>query len=356
MADVPDEGIRGTSRGPRRPRGTLCGTVRFQWVRRRKHLGRVTVCVSISFATLATCTTDDRVPPPIPQEQYVVAAVGDIACGNPSDHPADAGDACRDHLVAELVRTIDPDRLLLLGDIQYPSDDDVVSYERHFDRSFGRLRSISSPTRVTRSGTVIPASTSRTSATSRGPPHGYYSFELGAWHVLSLNSPDCLDADGCGLGHPAIRMAARRPRGTSAGSLSCTLAFWHDPRFLWVSWWQQDGRPRGPQPHVRPLWGLLQDWDAEVVLGGNAHNYERWLPQDAAGIADAEGLTQFVVGTGGRRLNEAGPEPRPAQLAAFQDDAFEHSGSRSVRVSISWSWRSAAGEPPFQDEGTAACH
>ena len=104
------------------PRGTLCGTVRFQWVRRRKHLGRVTVCVSISFATLATCTTDDRVPPQIPQERYVVAAVGDIACGNPSDHPADAGDACRDHLVAELVRTIDPDRLLLLGDIQYPSE------------------------------------------------------------------------------------------------------------------------------------------------------------------------------------------------------------------------------------------
>lgn len=338
------------------PTGTLCGAVRFPWARRRKRLGRVTVCVSMSFATLASCTADDRSPPRIPQEQHVVAAVGDISCGDPSDHRADAGDACRDHLVADLVRTIDPDRLLLLGDIQYPSEDDVVSYERNFDRSFGRLRSISAPTPGDAEWDGHAGEYFSYFGDVAGPPHGYYSFELGAWHVLSLNSPDCLDADGCGVGTPQFEWLRADLEAHPPDRYPCTLAFWHDPRFLWVSWWQRDGRPRGPQPHVRPLWDLLQDWNAEVVLGGNAHNYERWLPQDAAGLPDADGLTQFVVGTGGRRLNEAGPEPRPAQLAAFQDDAFG-----ALRLTLgpgeySWSWRPAAGEPAFRDEGTAACH
>jgi len=92
-----------------------------------------------------------------------------------------------------------------------------------------------------------------------------------------------------------------------------------------------------------------------VVLGGNAHNYERWSPQDVAGLPAPEGLTQFVVGTGGRRLNEAGPQPRPAQLAAFQDDAF---GALELTLGpgdYTWSWHSAAGEPPYEDEGKGDC-
>ena len=62
----------------------------------------------------------------------------------------------------------------------------------------------------------------------------------------------------------------------------CTLAFWHDPRFMWVEWWRSDDGPRGPVPAVRPLWEALDDADAELTLGGNAHNYERWTARTSA--------------------------------------------------------------------------
>ena len=166
--------------------------------------------------------------------------------------------------------------------------------------------------------------------------------------------PDCLDADGCGLGTPQFEWLRADLEAHPPDRYPCTLAFWHDPRFLWVSWWQQDGRPRGPQPHVRPLWGLLQDWDAEVVLGGNAHNYERWLPQDA-GIADAEGSPNSSS------VPASAVERSRSRASSGTARRVPGRCLRALRltlgpVSTSWSWRSAAGEPPFQDEGTAACH
>jgi acid phosphatase type 7 len=324
-------------------------------VRRGRRFGSVAICVSMSFTTVGACTADDPEPPPLPQERYIVAAVGDISCGGPSGDPANAHGSCRDDIVADVVAAIDPDRLLLLGDIQYPSERGAVSYERHFDRSFGRFRSISAPTPGDAEWEDHADEYFRYFGDAAGPPDGYYSFELGAWHVLSLNSPDCFDADGCGEGTPQFEWLRSDLAAHPSDRYPCTLAFWHDPRFVWVSWWQKDGKPRGPLPHVRPLWDLLEESGAEVVLGGNAHNYERWLPQDVAGFPNPEGLTQFVVGTGGRRLNDAGPEPRPAQLAAFQDDAF---GALELTLgpgAYSWAWRSAAGEPAYTDQGSGRC-
>ena len=191
-------------------------------------------------------------------------------------------------------------------------------------------------------------------------PHGSIDVlgpgeRAGAWHVLALNSQDCFDDDGCGEGTEQYEWLLDDLDRHPAERFPCTLAFWHDPRFMWVEWWRSDDGPRGPVPAVRPLWDALDDADAELTLGGNAHNYERWISQDVSGAIDPEGLTQFVVGTGGRQLNDAGPAPRPAALASFQDDAFGVLELQLRTGSYRWQWHSAPGEPVFHDEGTADC-
>jgi len=70
-------------------------------------------------------------------------------------------------------------------------------------------------------------------------------------------------------------------------------AVWHHPLF-------SSGKEHGGEPALRPFWQLLYDADAEIVLSGHEHNYERFAPQDPSGTADAaRGIRQFVVGTGG---------------------------------------------------------
>jgi acid phosphatase type 7 len=307
----------------------------------------------VAIATLLTACNADRTAPRLPQRTYVIAAVGDIACDEEAQETP-SRDECRPGPVARAVEEIDPERLLLLGDIQYPSETGTVSYGS-FDRSFGDFRSIWAPTPGDAEWEGQVDGYFDYFGAAAGPPGGYYSFELGAWHVLALNSQDCFDDDGCGEGTEQYEWLLDELDRHPAERFPCTLAFWHDPRFMWVEWWRSDDGPRGPVPAVRPLWQALDDGGAELTLGGNAHNYERWLAQDAGGAIDADGLTQFVVGTGGRRLNGAGMDPRPAALASFQDDAFGVLELQLGSGSYRWRWHSAPGEPPFDDEGTGDC-
>ena len=113
---------------------------------------------------------------------------------------------------------------------------------------------------------------------------GYYSYDLGAWHIVSLNS--------------AVRMRAGSEQeqwlraDLAASTATCTLAYWHRPRFSSGS--------HGSSAASAPLWQALYDAGAEVVLVGHDHNYQRFAPQTAAGDRDdARGIREFVVGTGG---------------------------------------------------------
>ena len=250
---------------------------RLAWIR--------ALAIVVSATALATsCTSDDRPAPRLPQRTYVIAAVGDIACdADASAKPSEEG--CRPGPVARAVESIEPDRLLLLGDIQYPSGAGTVSYES-FDRWFGGFRSIWAPTPGDAEWEGHVEGYFDQFGAAAGPPGGYYSFELGAWHVLALNSQDCFDGDGCGEGTEQYEWLLDDLDRHPAERFPCTLAFWHDPRFMWVEWWRSDDGPRGPVPAVRPLWDALDDADAELTLGGNAHNYERWISQDVSGAID----------------------------------------------------------------------
>ena len=175
------------------------------------------------------------------------------------------------------------------------------------------------------------------------PETGYYSYDLGAWHVVVLNS-NCDEIGGCDAGSDQERWLRD---DLAAHPAACTVAYWHHPRF-------SSGKNHGDEPEVAPLWDALYDAGADVILAGHDHLYERFAPQDADGDADpARGIRSFVVGTGGKdryRLEE----PRP-NSEVRDDDTHGVLVVMLHPTGYDWSFRPIAGQT-FHDEGTAACH
>jgi hypothetical protein len=171
-----------------------------------------------------------------------------------------------------------------------------------------------------------------------------------------LNSRVCFDDDGCGPGTPQYSWLEATLDDPPPGTGQCTMAIWHDPRFLWASWWQLDGVPRGGQERVAPFWDLLDAAGADVTLHGNVHHYERWAPMDAAGNVTRSGITQFIVGTGGRSLNATGPAPRPDGLEVSQAREFGVLVLELRPDRLDYRWQGAEPDGSFADEGTVPCH
>ena len=115
---------------------------------------------------------------------------------------------------------------------------------------------------------------------------GYYSTEVGSWHVISLNSNV-----PAGAGSPQYEWLKA---DLAASAAPCTLVMWHHPLFT--------SGPSGGAVYMRDAWRLLQQNGADLVLNGHDHDYERFAPQDVTGHADPRGMREFVVGTGGASL------------------------------------------------------
>jgi 3',5'-cyclic AMP phosphodiesterase CpdA len=121
-----------------------------------------------------------------------------------------------------------------------------------------------------------------------GPPGlGYYSYRVGAWQVLALNSEIAIGPGSAQMAWLRAELAANRSR--------CTAAQWHRPLFT--------SGPNGDNEAVREVWRTLYEFGGEIVLNGHDHLYERFAPQDPNGRADlTRGIRQFTVGTGGATL------------------------------------------------------
>ncbi|HUQ19133.1 MAG TPA: metallophosphoesterase, partial [Gemmatimonadaceae bacterium] len=116
---------------------------------------------------------------------------------------------------------------------------------------------------------------------------GYYSFNVGAWHIISLNSN--VSANAGSAQEQWLRA------DLAANTAKCTLAFWHHALF--------SSGLHGSDPTMRDIWNALYDAGADVVISGHDHDYERFAPQTANGVADSDrGIREFVVGIGGRSL------------------------------------------------------
>jgi len=171
---------------------------------------------------------------------------------------------------------------------------------------------------------------------------GYYSYDLGAWHIVVLNSM-CWEVGGCEREAPQAEWLAA---DLAAHPALCTLAYWHYPRF--------SSALRGNSDVVQRYWEILYEAGADVVLAGHDHVYERFGPQDAQGQADPErGLRQFTVGTGGGSLYGFG--------APLPNSEVRESSTFGVLVltlyedRYEWEFVPAAGSS-FVDRGGGACH
>jgi hypothetical protein len=170
------------------------------------------------------------------------------------------------------------------------------------------------------------------------PGKGYYSYDLGAWHIIVLNSNISVETGSPQEGWLRADLAAH--------PVVCTLAYWHHPRF-------SSGTVHGSDASLQPLWQALYDSGADVVLVGHEHNYERFAPQDPSGLADpTRGIRQFVIGTGGRSHYPFGIPIANSEVRNSDTDGVLKLTLHPT--SYTWEFIPEAGKS-FRDSGDAAC-
>src|SRR5437660_6438426 len=168
---------------------------------------------------------------------------------------------------------------------------------------------------------------------------GYYSYTLGAWHIVALNSNIDMRPGSAQLRWLRADLTAHPTR--------CALAYWHHPRF-------SSGTTHGSAKETAPLWRALYEAGVDVVIAGHEHNYERFAPQDPLGVADsARGIREFVVGTGGDSHFPLGPRIANSEVAnsatfGVLQLTLEQAGYR-------WEFIPVQGKA-FTDSGGGSCH
>jgi hypothetical protein len=172
---------------------------------------------------------------------------------------------------------------------------------------------------------------------------GWYSYDLGAWHVVVLNS-NCASIGGCAEGSPQLTWLKA---DLAASSAACTVAMWHHPRF-------NSGASHGNAPETQPFWDVLYQNGADLILNGHEHVYERFAPQNPQQKADsAFGLRQFTLGTGG-----AGSYSFKTTLQPNSDRRGTPNGVLKLTLRSSgydWNFLPIEGQT-FADTGSGACH
>ena len=263
-------------------------------------------------------------------EEVVVVAAGDIATCDSDD------DARTAALIAEREDAI----VATLGDNVYPEGSDQT-YAECYGPTWGAFLDRTRPTIGNhddeRDG---GAAYYRYFGERAGPAgSGWYSYDAGAWHVIVLNS-NCGDV-ACGVGSP---QHAWLVADLAESDAACTLAYWHHPRF--------SSGPHGNDGNVAPFWDALAAADADVVLGGHDHLYERFAPQAPSAEASPDGIREFTAGTGGRSHYEQERSTPNSELVI--DDAF---GILELRLGTdAYEWSFVTVDGAIADTGSDVCH
>lgn len=250
-------------------------------------------------------------------------------------------EAKADEATAALVEKIDG-TVFTLGDNVYPSGT-VGQFESCYEPSWGRLKTRTRP---------VPGNHDYATAGASGyygyfgeragnPARGYYAYDLGAWHILALNSELDTSADSEQVQWIRDDLAQNRAM--------CTLAMFHRPLFSSGP----HGRD-GSGDKTRPLWDVLYENGVDVILNGHDHDYERFAPQNPRGERDdARGVREFVVGTGGATPYTFGAiRPNSEKRIAGTFGVLKLTLHAS---SYDWEFRSIA-PLLFNDRGSGECH
>jgi hypothetical protein len=214
----------------------------------------------------------------------VLVGAGDIASCRSTGDEATAG------LLAGIDSTV-----ATLGDHAYPKGTDA-NFAECYEPSWGQFKARTMPSPGNHEYETPGASGyfDYFGKAAGDPGEGYYSYDLGSWHVISLNSNCSALVGGCAPGSPQEQWLKA---DLAAHSNACTLAYWHHPRF--------SSGIHGDNSIVAPFWDDLYQAGADVVLNGHDHDYERFAPLNASGQSDpAQGIREFIVGTGGAEFTE----------------------------------------------------
>ncbi len=272
-------------------------------------------------------------PPPAGSDPVILAA-GDIASC------ASTGDEATADLLDTLAGTV-----LTLGDNAYETGS-PLEFSTCYDPTWGRHKSRTMPS-VGNHEYGTPGASGYYGyfgAAAGDPSKGYYSYDLGTWHVIALNS-NCSAVGGCGGGSTQEQWL-RDDLATHPAA--CTLAYWHHARF-------SSSAAHGSSTTYQALWQALYDYGADVVLVGHDHDYERFAPQTATGAADAAyGIREFVVGTGGK--SHYGFDPVPEPNSEVRDSTSYGVLQMTLQpAGYDFAFLPAAGSL-FTDSGSGTCH
>jgi hypothetical protein len=300
----------------------------------KKRLKRF-VFLSLAIAAILLCHAFGQFAHASPDDAQTAVLVG---AGDIAD--------CKDLSGAEATgKLLDktPGTVMAVGDLAYP--DGSKENFQCYDQTWGRVKSRTRPA----PGNHEFHSSGATpyfdyfSAAAGDPKTGYYSYELGAWHVIVLNS-ECKDVGGCEAGSPQEKWLRA---DLAAHPVACTLAYWHKPLF-------SSGGAHGNDLTVKPLWQALYEANADVIIGGHDHDYERFAPQAPDGAADsARGIREFVVGTGGKNH-------RPFGAAKPNSEVRDATAFGVLKLTLrpkgyDWQFIPEAGKS-FTDSGSGTCH
>jgi PKD repeat protein len=254
----------------------------------------------------------------------VIMAAGDIACASAG---ISSPGACSQAYTANLLTTQRNSAeglagVLTLGDNQYESGG-LTDFRRYFDPTWGQLRSILHPALGNHEYQTSGAAGyfdyfGGLGVTTGNRGEGWYSFDVGSWHLVALNSSNACKPVSCAKGSPqelwlrSDLASTRQP---------CVLAYWH--------------HPLSSVSAERDMWQDLYDAGADLVLVGHVHTYKKPVAHDASGSADPRGPREVVVGTGGKSGGIYGVLKLTLHDAGF-DWRFVGSGA--------------------SDSGSAACH
>ena len=288
-----------------------------------------------SAAATATNTpvpTATSTPTPGSAVDATLIAAGDIAfCGSSGDEAT-----------AALLDTL-PGSVVTLGDNAYESGT-ATEFAQCYDPTWGRAKARTRPATGNHEYAAGNAAGyyAYFGAAAGDATKGYYSYDLGSWHVIALNA-QCAFVGGCGAGSPQETWLRA---DLQAHPAACTLAYWHQPRF--------SSGEHGSNTTYQPFWQALYEASADVVLNGHDHDYERFSPQTPSGALDSSaGIREFVSGTGGKSHYPI--------LSPIANSEVQNSDTYGVlkltlhATSYDWQFVPVAGAT-FTDSGSGSCH
>src|SRR5205809_2661113 len=301
----------------------------------------------VALLVIATCTSDHIPTVPLPPQTAPVApppvsaaitaspqAVQFIGAGNIA-----RCDRTNDEATALLLDAY-PDATVFAAGDNMNGNGSLTNFTTCYGPSWGRHKARTRPAAGEKEYKTAGAAGyfSYFGAAAGDSGKYYYSYDLGAWHIMVLNDNISMAAGSAQEQWLRAELAAN--------TRQCTLAYWHHPRF--------SSSGTNKLASVKPLWDALYAYSADVVVNAHYTVYERFAPQTPDGVADpVNGTREFIVGTGGLSLQNPG--------GAKPNSEVRSSGAYGVllltldTLNYSWQFIPIAGQS-FTDAGSTDCH